>query len=356
MWNQDLLLKILRYLLQFTIIYLVLRYTPYIQLDTMTALMITIIFVALTLLIEYVYVKLYSKSGSVEKFEDNAAECSTCNKPPETNNNQTCRLVCDGGVEHFDGEEKKNPLQTPIPPKVDLPPKIDNKPKVDTPPKVDNKPKEPQEKVVDQNNDDRYYWGTRYGNLGYDTRYGFGGMFYDEYPYYNRYTTNDAKVSRNTGDYLGDPEIDRQREKREQEYVMERREAIEEQARSTKGYDSPYQEPGAKSQRRKPIEVNRRIEGDLDDELPYGDYNSLPIAAGYKSHEYEYGYSFLPPEKWTNLWVRPPVCVTERRSPIMPLYSGNTTMDLKEFHSARRITPPDMINTDYVAEKLNAGR
>ena len=131
---------------------------------------------------------------------------------------------------------------------------------------------------------------------------------------------------------------------------------MEERATSTKGYDQAYQEPGSKSEKRKGHELNRRIEGDLDNELKYSNFDHLPVAAGYKSHDYEYGYNFLPPEKWANNAPRPPVCVTERRCPVLPTLASGTPMDVKEFYSANRITPPDLISTDYIGDKLNAGR
>ena len=105
------------------------------------------------------------------------------------------------------------------------------------------------------------------------------------------------------------------------------------------------------------ISQNRRvIEGELDDELPYSDYNHLPVAAGYKSHAYEYGYSMIPPEKWFKQPVRPPICVTEKRCPTMPSYTTGVPVDTMEWHSSRRVTQPDMISVKYVQDKLNSGR
>ena len=202
-------------------------------------------------------------------------------------------------------------------------------------------------------NDDRYYWGTRYGNQGYDNKYGFGGMFYDENPFYNRFRNNDGNNIRNVGENRG---YDGSRKLREEQYVKKRKEAIEEQAHSTDGWDQPYQEVGDKSEVNRTFESKRPIEGTLDDELPYSDYNHLPVAAGYKSHDYEYGYNFLPPERWAPQPNRPPICVTEKRAPVNPVFTQGAPTDVKEFHASRRITPPDLINTSYIDEKLNAGR
>ena len=100
----------------------------------------------------------------------------------------------------------------------------------------------------------------------------------------------------------------------------------------------------------------RSDDGVIEDELKYTDYGLLPVAEGYKSRDYEYGYSFLPPEKWYPQPPRPPICVTEKRCPVCPGYTTGTPMDVKEYNKSRRITPPDQINVDYVKEKINSGR
>lgn len=174
---------------------------------------------------------------------------------------------------------------------------------------------------------------------------GFGGMYYDDYKPYSidngtLWATND----------------DKRREREEKYFTAKYDQALENRASNTIFQDPAWQEPGAKSQTRQDVNHNRRIEGDIDNDLPYSDYNHLPIAVGYKSHDYEYGYSFLPPEKWYPSPPRPPICVTDQRAQVMPMYANGTPMDVKEFHSSRRLTPPDRINTLFVEEKLNAGR
>lgn len=158
----------------------------------------------------------------------------------------------------------------------------------------------------------------------------FGGMYNDENPYYNRY--NDG-VNRDNYD-------------------------LDEKLRQidTSGYKSRYQTVGSKSEYNKSPENSRRILGELDNEMPYTDYNHLPVAAGYKSRDYEYGYSFIPPEKWYPQPPRAPICVTNDRAPIFASLADGTPTDVKEFDSSRRITGPLMINTDYVKEKLNSDR
>nr|QBK88850.1 MAG: hypothetical protein LCMiAC01_05320 [Mimivirus LCMiAC01] len=151
------------------------------------------------------------------------------------------------------------------------------------------------------------------------------------------------------------------RQKIEEAAVAKYKESVEDRARSTAGYKNIFQEGGKFGEGRRAYsgkgDQNRRIiEGTLDDELPYSDYNHLPVAAGYKSHDYEYGWSFLPPEKWYPQPPRPPICVTEKRCPICPIYTKGTPVDAKEWHSSRRVHPPDMINTAYISDKIASGR
>jgi hypothetical protein len=99
-----------------------------------------------------------------------------------------------------------------------------------------------------------------------------------------------------------------------------------------------------------------RAEADvMKSEMQYTDYNILPITKE-DSKLYEYGYSFLPPEKWYPTPAHPPVCVSEKRSPVFPITTTGTPVDMKEWDSSRRITPGDVINIDYARDKLNSGR
>jgi len=91
-------------------------------------------------------------------------------------------------------------------------------------------------------------------------------------------------------------------------------------------------------------------------DMPYNDFNHLPIPTDYVSTATDYGYSFLPPEKWYPEPPFPPVCVTDKRCPVVPLYTTGTNVNLKDWDNARRITPPDNINTEYVKEVLNSGK
>lgn len=101
---------------------------------------------------------------------------------------------------------------------------------------------------------------------------------------------------------------------------------------------------------------NRGDQGVIGNDMKYTDYGLIPVADGYKSKDYEYGYSFLPPEKWYPQPPRPPVCVTDKRCPVCPVSADGTNADLKEYNKSLRVTPPNMINVDYVEEKMNSGR
>jgi len=392
MQSENMLYKLLRYILQGTIIYLVLRYVPKINMEPAKALLVTLILMIMCFTIEYMTAMYYhnrllqqqihaavhpeaqeAKSKLLEKFNsgDSCPSCKVENFNPSTTakqageqaGEQVCRVVC-GKPEGLIGQGQV--------------PKYDDNIDKPSEAQLSNAQAQAQDYVSPQlvqdrkalndlaqtseqkmpavlANDDKYYWNTRFGLLGYDDRYGFGGMFYDEYPFYNRFRNNDLKTSYNTGTAYGEPPTDYQVKIREMS-VNKAQKAAETQAHSTGGYESLYQRPSEKSQIRKVSEVNRRIEGDLDDELIYSDYNSIPVGAGYKSSEYEYGYNYLPPEKWATQGIRPPLCVTDARQNVMPLYANGSPVDVKEFHSARKFLQPDNINVDYVSNVLNAGR
>jgi hypothetical protein len=95
--------------------------------------------------------------------------------------------------------------------------------------------------------------------------------------------------------------------------------------------------------------------GVMDNQTQYTDYNILPVTPE-DSRLYEYGYSFLPPEKWFPVPPHPPICVTEKKCAVCPVTTTGTPTDMKEWNDSRRITPGDMVNVDYVRDVLNAGR
>jgi hypothetical protein len=99
----------------------------------------------------------------------------------------------------------------------------------------------------------------------------------------------------------------------------------------------------------------RASAGVMPTETQYTDYNILPVTPE-DSKLYEYGYSFLPPEKWYPVPPHPPVCVSEKKCPVCPVTTTGTPVDMKEWNDSRRITPGDVINIDYARDKLNSGR
>ncbi len=92
----------------------------------------------------------------------------------------------------------------------------------------------------------------------------------------------------------------------------------------------------------------RVIDDVLDADMQYSDYNHLPLADGYKSRDFEFGYSFLPPEKWYPQQPFPPACVSDRKCPVCPIYTSGSSIDLKEWNDSRKVTPPVKINTKFV--------
>jgi hypothetical protein len=101
---------------------------------------------------------------------------------------------------------------------------------------------------------------------------------------------------------------------------------------------------------------SRSASGVMMDEIDYTDYHHLPLGDNYDTGSFEYGYSFLPPEKWYPQPPFPPMCVSDKRCPVMPTYTTGTPLDVKEWNEARRVMPPDNIKTKYIKEKLNSGR
>lgn len=100
---------------------------------------------------------------------------------------------------------------------------------------------------------------------------------------------------------------------------------------------------------------SRPCDGLVDDDMKYTDYNHIPIGEGLDSLDYEYGYSYLPPSQWYPTPPFPPVCVSEKKNPVIPMNTTGTPVDMKEWNDSRKILQPDRINTNYV-KQLNAGR
>lgn len=356
------------------IIYFIIRFLPENILNKISITHIFIIaMIIIIIILLYICKKMLSKVSNYH--------CPTCKidvDDKDIDNHKSCRVVCDTKKETFTNESNNNtrpavrhsfqqrPVNNKISqmkraPRGEMLYKFDKNENIEEQKPMDTQnTKEVEYGYQDKNYSDDYnrpdanaeknYWRNRYGtNKNADADY--GGMFYDENPYYNRYNNDD--------DYLDNKQdmmIARRRKLREDAYIKRREYELDDRARTTDGYEMPYQDVGIKSEKNKMNRNKRVIEDTLDDELPYSDYNQLPVASGYKSHDYEYGYSFLPPEKWYPQPPRPPVCVTEKRCPVCPVNATGTPTDVKEFHNSRRITQPDEINVDYVNDKLNSGR
>lgn len=108
------LFKLLRYLLEASIIYLILRYAPYIKLDQTKSFIIAIILTIVCVVVEFLCIYIYSQLTSlvcnkekiekiekVEKFNEN--NCDTCNIQKIDATEQiipkNCKLVCENKKE-----------------------------------------------------------------------------------------------------------------------------------------------------------------------------------------------------------------------------------------------------------------
>jgi len=88
-------------------------------------------------------------------------------------------------------------------------------------------------------------------------------------------------------------------------------------------------------------------------DVAYSDYGLIPVPTDYESKAYEYGYSFLPPEKWYPQAPRAPICKATSPCPVCPIYTTGSPTDVKEWNSSTKILPPDNINIQYIEDKLN---
>lgn len=84
----------------------------------------------------------------------------------------------------------------------------------------------------------------------------------------------------------------------------------------------------------------------------YSDFNRMPPS--FNQNDFEYGYSFIPPKDWYPLPPYPPVCVSSTTCEAQPVYTDDTTMNLKRWHETQKFTQPDSINTEYIKNELNS--
>jgi outer membrane biosynthesis protein TonB len=74
------------------------------------------------------------------------------------------------------------------------------------------------------------------------------------------------------------------------------------------------------------------------------------------TNKWDHDYVLLNTDKW-----RPPIghhlykCKTEQKCQVCPTLTKGYPLNLKEFNNARKIMPPDIINLDYINEKLLTG-
>jgi hypothetical protein len=102
--------------------------------------------------------------------------------------------------------------------------------------------------------------------------------------------------------------------------------------------------------------ITREEQGNILSDMGYHDYHHLPIAENYTHRSDDFGYNFLPPSEWYPQPAFPPVCVTEQKCPVCPVYTIGAPVDVKEWSNSTRITQPDNINLKFVKERLNSGR
>ena len=330
------------------IIYVLLRYT---NMDGNKSIMYTFI-AAITLLALYALYNYYY----TETYEN----CDTCKLPK----NNTCRIVCDST---FEPMENTTPHITQVPqvPQVPQMPQVQQvnipKPPQVAPNQLEEIQKQLQNiqqqlKVVNrpQQSNNNEEWLPKFDNVEkeLDKKYGYGAFYNDQYPF--AYTT------------LTNTVVDKAREEREKDIrTTKENEAyydkVEDKARSVAGYNSAYQPVGSKSQyvtvdAQRGLGIEKLPKNDSYSDYKYSDYNNLPVAEGYKSTDYEYGYSFIPPEKWYPQPVRPPICVADKPSVTYPNITSGYPVDMKTFYSSNAISPPLMINTNYINDRLNQGK
>ena len=109
------------------------------------------------------------------------------------------------------------------------------------------------------------------------------------------------------------------------------------------------------------IDDNGFVRNMIDNDMKYSMYNQ-------KQHEQLGTYDPSFTNKWdndytllnTNKWM-PPFnhrmyrCKTEKQCPVCPSLTKGYPVKLKDFDAVRKVLPPDVINVDYINEKLLTG-
>jgi hypothetical protein len=109
------------------------------------------------------------------------------------------------------------------------------------------------------------------------------------------------------------------------------------------------------------IDSNGFIQNMVDNDMKYTIYSptqheKLGTYDSTFNNEWKNDYALLNTEKW-----RPPIssgmykCKTEKKCPVCPSITTGYPVNVKDFDIARKILPPDLINVDYINEKLITG-
>lgn len=346
MFNEHILYKVLRYLSFGVIIYLLLRYFPYSKLSSNQSLFATIIILIISFSIELfciILIRSKSEENLLEKFDNTNNICKKCTIEKCE---QKSKQYDKGKISEYNEEIFPSGMNEAIKPK-----EINNNKKEENPKNCRIVCDYDDETKNEMNNETDKSYIIENSNGEEYKKYNCGDKNYDNYnkEKSKEEEAKEAKEEKKIHVLMNDNKMNKIYNE-----VIEHKN-IEKKERQTKGYDSRYQEICHKSEVLKTTDNNRSISQQIDNELPYSDYNHLPVAAGYKSNEYEYGYSFIPPEKWYPHPLRPPICLTEKRSNLLPVLAHGTPADAKEWHDANRITGSYRMNVDYVKDKLNSG-
>lgn len=274
----------LRYLLIIGIVYFILRYTPYINLDQNKALLTAILFIILCLVFEFIYEKINihtSKSNSEldkknnteisnvdtiqEKLKENFSDCDSCggndlniekfNSTLKQGN--SCRIVCDNNQNNQINQNTQN---------------------------NQNNRKESFENSI--NNSTEIINKIPQFDIGYDSNVGFVSN--------NNCSPDSIKIQNQLIDY--------------------------------NNTWPKYRYGDNSDSGEKEIVMNQNIN---DFVPPYQDFNLLPVFKDYKSLDSDYGYSFMQPEKWYSNRPKTSLCTTDTRPPIVPNFTDALPLDFK---------------------------
>jgi hypothetical protein len=105
------------------------------------------------------------------------------------------------------------------------------------------------------------------------------------------------------------------------------------------------------------IDKNGFVQNMIDNDMKYSIYNQKQHEKlGQINNSWNNDYVLLNTDKWMpsithNMYK----CKVEKQCPICPNLTTGYPVSVKEFDLARKILPPDIINEDYIREKLLTG-